>query len=479
MNAMTTVALADRTIFRSAPEHEALEASVRGTIPEWLRGELVRTAPAVFRLANWSARHWFDGLGLMFAFGIGPAGRVHFRQRLLDSEISRRIGEGRDDTPHFGTPMRRGLLDRALSPIPRANDNTNVNCKPFGDRLVAMTETGAQHDIDCATLRSRGHLQYEDAFGQSLFMLAHPHADFARSTVVNVAMDYSMRSGLVVYEHAMKGLERRVIARVGMTRIPYLHSFGLTSKHAVLLGGPYVVRPWTMLWSDKAYTDHFHWRPELGTEIVRVDRATGARATHTASPMFVFHTINTFERAGETVHDVLAFDDAGIVARLKVEELAGDPPDLRARPLRLVLRHGTESARVEPLGDVGFEFPSVDYHRHGGSAYTSAFGVSNGPAADGYGSAVVRVDVERGRLRSASERSWVFGEPVLVSRPGATREGEGVLLSVASHLEEPRAALVVLDAESLDVRAWADVATPIPLGFHGSFIRNRSRLPTA
>ena len=71
-------------------------------------------------------------------------------------------------------------------------------------------------------------------------------------------------------------------------------------------------------------------------------------------------------------------------------------------------------------------------------------------------------------------RPWVFGEPVFVSRPGAQREGDGVLLSVASHLDEPRAALAVLDAETLDVRAWADVEVPIPLGFHGTSVRTLS-----
>jgi beta,beta-carotene 9',10'-dioxygenase len=331
----------------------------------WLRGDLVRTAPAVFQHAGWSAHHWFDGLGLLFAFGIDPEGRVRFRQRLLGSEVARHIGEGRDDTPHFGTPMRRAFFDRLLSPIPRANDNTNVNCKPYGDRLVAMTETSAQHDIDCTTLRSRGRLRYDDAFGDSLFMLAHPHADFARGLVVNVATDYSIRSGLVLYEHPMGNLERRIVARIGTARIPYLHSFGLTAKHAVLLGGPFVVRPWTMLWSDRAFADHFRWRPGLGTMIARIDRASGAVAKHTAPAMFVFHTINTFEHGGETVHDVLAFEDAGVVERFKVDDLRAGPPDLRARPTRLVLRHGTESARVEPLGDRGFEFPSVDYRRHG------------------------------------------------------------------------------------------------------------------
>ena len=187
--------------------------------------------------------------------------------------------------------------------------------------------------------------------------------------------------------------------------------------------------------------------------------------------MFVFHTINTFERGDETVHDVLAFEDAGVIERFKVDDLRAGPPDLRARPTRLVLRHGTESARVEPLGDRGFEFPSVDYRRHGGAAYGCAFGVANGPSAEGYASAVVRLDVESGRVRSLAEPPWVFGEPVLVTRPGATCEADGVLLSVASHLDEPRAALAVLDAETLDVQAWADVDVPVPLGFHGTFVR--------
>nr|UXE45515.1 apocarotenoid-15,15'-oxygenase [uncultured bacterium] len=471
MNSPSTASLSQRTIFRSAPEREALEAHVRGAIPGWLRGDLVRTAPAVFQRADWAARHWFDGLGLLFAFHIDPAGRVHFRQRLLGSEVARRIGEGRDDTPHFGTPMHRSLWDRARSPIPRANDNTNVNCKPYGRRLVAMTETNAQHDIDCATLRSRGRLRYEDRLGDAVQMLAHPHADFTRGVVVNVATDFSRRSGLLVYEHPMDRLERTVVAKIPLSRVPYLHSFGLTSRHAILLGGPFVVRPWTLLWSDRAYADHFRWRPELGTEIWRIDRGGGPAAKHTAPPMFVFHTLNSFERNDETVHDVLAFDDAGIVGRLNVEDLTSAPPDLRARPMRLVLRHGTEAARVEPLSEARFEFPSIDYRRFGGQAYRAAFGVSNGPAVDGYGSAVVRVDVASGKTRSLAERPWVFGEPVFVSRPGSEREGDGALLSVASHLDEPRAALAVLDAETLDVRAWVDVEVPIPLGFHGTFMR--------
>ena len=35
---------------------------VRGALPAWLRGSLVRNGPARFEFAQQSYRHWFDGL---------------------------------------------------------------------------------------------------------------------------------------------------------------------------------------------------------------------------------------------------------------------------------------------------------------------------------------------------------------------------------------------------------------------------------
>ena len=49
--------------FRNSPEvRDATEAVVTGRLPDWLRGELVRTCPAVFEAVRWQAGHWFDGL---------------------------------------------------------------------------------------------------------------------------------------------------------------------------------------------------------------------------------------------------------------------------------------------------------------------------------------------------------------------------------------------------------------------------------
>jgi beta,beta-carotene 9',10'-dioxygenase len=455
----------------SAPEREFLEAVVTGALPPWLRGALVRTAPAVFHHGTFDARHWFDGLGLIFAFRFLADGRVRFQQHLLESEAAKRIASGRDDTPHFGTPMHRRLCERLLSPLPRRNDNANVAIRQMGTTLVAMTETSVQIEVDGDTLRAVGPVRYEDDLGRDLLMLAHPHADFSRNLLVNVGTELSVRPGLVVYEHSLGERRRRPLARVPFAKVPYVHSFGLTPEHAVLVCGPLVVRPWTLLWSDKAYIDHFSWRPELGTTLARVNRSSGAVSLHHAPPMFVFHTINAFERGSETVVDVLAYEDAAIVRRLGTDALARSLPDFGPRPRRIVLRDGTDEARVEPLHDVAFEFPVIDYRRFSGQKYRVAFGTAYASGTDGYEASVLRVDLDGTSVRRFASRGWIFGEPVCVSRPGATREGEGAILSVAGHLNGARSAVVVLDAETLDPLAWAEVDVAIPLGFHGTFVR--------
>src|SRR4026208_698894 len=75
--------------FRRSPEIQpGVPANIRGTIPDWLRGEVVRTCPAVFETRGWRAQHWFDGLGMIYAFRIGDSG-VDFRSRLLAFETGR------------------------------------------------------------------------------------------------------------------------------------------------------------------------------------------------------------------------------------------------------------------------------------------------------------------------------------------------------------------------------------------------------
>ena len=460
--------------FRRSSELQAgIPATIRGTIPDWLRGEVVRTCPAVFETSGWRAQHWFDGLGMMYAFRIGDSG-VDFRSRLLDSATARDAWRGKSNHGSFGTSMTRPLLQRIFEPVPRISDNTNVNVVRLGHELVAMTEGDSQLVIDDDTLAAVRPVAYAgDTLGGAI-MTAHPHFDFERGKVVNVATGFGASGVISIYEHAPAARQRDVIGSWRTKRVPYVHTFGLTPQHAILVAHPFAVTPVKMLWSSKGYIDHFDWHPEQGTRLVVIDRSSGAAREHVTDAFFVFHTVNAFERAESTVLDLLAYPNADIVSALRTDRMAAELPNLRPSLLRLVLRPGVERVTVEKLSDVGFEFPSTNYQRVSGRPYRFAYGASDGYQSGGaYSSAIVKVDTETGASKSFSDGMDIFGEPLFVARPQGNSEDDGVLLSVGSAKDSETSVLAVIDAKTMAFVASAEVPSSIPLGFHGSFVRAR------
>lgn len=462
--------------FRRSPDvHAPQDAIVTGTVPEWLQGDLVRTCPAVFDQGAWHARHWFDGLGQVYAFRIG-ASAVRFQSRLLDSEAAQEIADGRARLSSFGTPTGRTLWQRLVQPVQRSTDNTNVNVVAMGDDLVALTEGARQLRIDAASLRSLGVLTYGRDGLDGTIMSAHPHRDFARRQVVNLATKFGGSGGVVsLYEHGEHGDGERLRKVVGSwqtDRVPYLHSFGLTPSRAVLLAHPFTVKPLAMLWSNRGYIDHFEWRPQEGTRLIVMDRATGATTEHETDALFVFHTVNAFERGGETILDVLAYPSARIMDDFRVDRMAERLPDLRPSLVRVAIHPGRRRAALETLSDAGFEFPCTHYRKVNGSDYRFAWGAADGPQPEGgYASSIVKVDLHGGATRSFSDGERIYGEPIFVARPGGRDEDDGVLLAVGSSQRAQVSALAIIDARTMALVARAAVPCAIPLGFHGSFIR--------
>ncbi len=446
-------------------------AHLEGTIPDWLRGDLVRTAPALFAHGGWAAAHWFDAVGMLYRFSVKSPTEVTWAQRLLECDAARHALAGRVPVSSFGTPNGRPWWKRVVQPIPQVSDNTNVNVLKLGPDWVAMTETATQYMVDPETLSTRGAVRYDDALGDELAMLAHPHFDFARGKAVNVGSKLGMQAELLVFEHDPAERRRVEVGRWKGKEMPYVHSFALTATKAVLIDHPLRVRPASMLWSNKGYIDHFRWDGAGPTRLIVIDRAGGPNRVLETDGMFVFHTVNAFDDGDGLVMDVLAYPDASIVDALRVERLTTERLDLRASLVRLRLDLASKTVRREVLLDDGFEFPSVSYRKVSGGRHGAVWGARLGDAGEGMRSTLVRVDPERGEVARYSDGDVVYGEPVFVARPGATDEDDGVLLAVGSSPSAGRSHLAVLRASDLERIATASVETPLPLGFHGSFAR--------
>ncbi len=442
---------------------------LEGALPGWLEGTLVRTCPQIFEWGEWRAAHWFDALGGVYAFTL-KGGAVSFRQRLVASEILAATARGKRHISTFGTPTKRGMLARLFRPIPKLTDNPNVNVIPWQGDFLAMTETPHAHLLDALTLESKGVYTYEDGLGR-LNMSAHPHFDFEQSALVNYGVLFGRKPEVLIFRQAQTGRVRQVEGRLPVRKVPYMHSFGLSKRAAVIFDPPYRVDPKQLLFSNKAFIEHFSWAPATGNHLWKLDRRSGQWTRYETEPFLCFHVVNQFEVGDEVVLDFLAYPDDGIVRQLSTARLAAELPDLAPQLFRARLVPGAATAKLERVGELAFELPAIDYRRFNGQPYRRAFGTVLRRGEGGWSSTILAVDVEQAAARRFSEPPWIYGEPVFVSAPGASAEDEGVLLTVGTHLSEPRSALRVLDAKSLEPLARAEIAGAIPLGFHGSFER--------
>jgi carotenoid cleavage dioxygenase-like enzyme len=433
-----------------------------------LKGQLMRTAPAEFSRNGIQIGHWFDGHALLYAFDFAGQG-VHFRQQLLASDMLASNDRGRNDMGMFGTDMQRSFLRRLFAPVPAVTDNANVNVVPWQGHWLAMTESPHQHIVDKGSLRSLGHYKYEDRLPKSLVSSAHPHYEAHSKSMVNVGTVFGPRNELYVYRQNRDQKRRELEGKLPLKRAPYLHAFGLTPRHALLIDHPLRVNASRMLFSDKGFIRHFRWEPEHATKLWALDRQSGKFVGYECEPLFCFHTVNAFEDGSDIVLDFLAYDDARVIDAFYISALAQGVPDIMPRLVRARLSPSKSSAKLEQLCSVGFEFPQIAYRRCQGGRHRFVWGTALSRRDQAYRAELIKVDTESGDTVKFEDGEFTYGEPVFVARPGARDEDDGVLLAVGCHPREERSRLCVLDARSLAPLARCEIGLSIPLGIHGNF----------
>src|SRR6266496_2675070 len=426
----TQIAGGHRLGFQTLEEERSLDSvPIEGGLPGWLAGSLLRAGPAKFEAGEERYRHWFDGLSMLHRFTFA-GGAVSYANRFLASPAFRGAREqNRIVYSEFASDPCRSLFKRvatAFSP-PAFGDNANVNLTRLGDEFVGMTETPLPVVFDPQTLQTLGVA--EPAPGQ--LTVAHPHRSPNTGELISYATHFGPLSTYRVYAQEYRG-RRRVIAKLPVSRPAYMHSFAITERYVVLVEFPFVVVPVTIPLSGRPFIENYRWRPQRGTRFRVIELDTGRlRGTYEGEPFFAFHHVNAFERDGELIVDLCAYDDAEIVHGLYLDRLRQQHPALPAPQLRRCRLHlDRQSVESERLADAGLELPRIDYRRRNGRSYRYVYGIAQREGGD-FPDQLAKVDVERGEASVWSEFGTYPGEPVFVPEPDAADEDAGVLLSVA------------------------------------------------
>jgi carotenoid cleavage dioxygenase len=196
-------------------------------------------------------------------------------------------------------------------------------------------------------------------------------------------------------------------------------------------------------------------------------------------PCWVFHCLNAYDdESGRVVVDLCQYDQSFDVSTLWA---AHGPVTLN----RWTIDPAASKVSQQRLDDRGQEFPRIDDriisrpHRYGYSAVIGE--VTRGITAagdftdDAFRNAILRHDLAAGTTQAHEfGRDATVGEAVFAPASPDAAEDEGYVMTFVHNPERGASDLVILAAQDFTGEPVAAVHLParIPLGFHGSWIRD-------
>jgi beta,beta-carotene 9',10'-dioxygenase len=447
---------------------------VRGRVPPWLTGTLVRTAPAKFEVGDRGYNHWFDGLAMLHKFAF-TGGRVAYANRYLRSRsYLEATATGRISRGEFATDPCRTLFQRVAAWFsPKLTDNCNVSVNKLAGEIVAYAETRMPIRFEPDTLNTLGGYGYDERV-KGPVSIAHPHLDHARGHHYTYVLEFGRRS-----KYRLIGIDQRtaretVVATLPSERPAYIHSFGMSERYLVLAEFPLVVNPLRLKFSGKPFIRNYQWEPDRGVLFHVVEKETGQLArTARSRAVFAFHHVNAFEEGNEVVVDIVAFPDSGVIDQLYLERLRSVEPVTATGKLTR-FRIGSRGDVIdERLSETRIELPRINYQRRAGRRYRYVYGAGN-EVQGNFIDNLVKLDLEHSATSSWYEEGCYPGEPVFVATPEAADEDDGVILSVVLDAKKTASFLLILDASSFRELARAQVSHHIPFGFHGNYFADTS-----
>ncbi|EGW03823.1 beta,beta-carotene 9',10'-oxygenase isoform X1 [Cricetulus griseus] len=508
---------------------DTVSARVRGHIPEWLNGYLLRVGPGKFEFGKDKYNHWFDGMALLHQFRM-EKGTVTYRSRFLQSDTYKANSAGdRIVISEFGTLALpdpcKNIFERFMSRFepPVMTDNTNVNFVQYKGDYYMSTETNFMNKVDIETLGRMEKVDWSKFIAVN-GATAHPHYD-PDGTAYNMGNTYGPRGSCyniirVPPEKTEPGETihgAQVLCSIASTETmkpSYYHSFGMTENYIIFIEQPLKMKLWKMATSKlrgKAFADAISWEPQYNTRFHVVDKHTGQTlpGVYYSNPFITYHQINAFEDQGCIVIDLCCQDDGRSLEIYHLQNLrkAGEGLDqvynsvAKSFPRRFVLpldvsadapkgrnlsslSYSSASAVKQSDGEIwcspenlhhedlveegGIEFPQINYGRFNGKKYNFFYGCGFRHLV---GDSLIKVDVVNKTLTVWREEGFYPSEPIFVPAPGANEEDGGVILSVVITPNQSESNfLLVLDAKNLVELGRAEVPVQMPYGFHGTFV---------
>ncbi|XP_061614847.1 beta,beta-carotene 15,15'-dioxygenase [Phyllopteryx taeniolatus] len=505
---------------------QPLKAEVKGNIPSWLQGTLLRNGPGIFSVGDTSYDHWFDGMSIMHSFSFMDGEVIH-RSRFLKSDTykanmeSNRIVVSEMGTMAYPDPSKN-LIVKVITflnhTVPDFTDNGTSNFIKYGQDYFATSETNYIRKIDPVTLETQDKVDYMKFLPVNLAS-SHPHYDKEGNAYnMGTCIAEKGKTKYLLFKvpavsqkdkdkkvPALKNVE--VICSVPCRSLltpSYFHSFGMTDNYFIFIEQPIKL---DILKMATAYMRRVNWAsclkfcPEDCTLIHLIDRKTGKvmETKYYTEAMVVYHHVNAFEVDGCVIFDVIAYKDNNLYDMFylsKLKEKPGSHDNSYSKPSykRFALpvqpnegaaigenlvkvtctaatavkeKEGKVVCQAEVLYE-GIELPRINYDFN---SKRHRFVYGNCVEETVLSKEITKFDTETKQILTWSEDNCWPSEAVFVPRPNGEAEDDGVILSsIINTSPDQSNFILVLNGRTFKEVARGYVNTELHKDMHGFFI---------
>ena len=342
-------------------EHGFIDLQVEGRLPKSLKGTLYRSGPMRFSSVDGQMYgHWFDGDGGVVGVRLDGTGNAQGAVRLIESTgLQRERKRGRRLFSGYGSGTR-GAWWKILTNQFKNVSNTNVIS--WNDELWSMVESHGPTRIHPDTLETIGVANLDGQLRGGFS--AHPH--FVKDRLINIGMQFGMRSKLFLYE-LRPGSPAKRLVQVPNPHCPVLHDFALTEKHAVLIQPPIRIDFMTVFKNQGAVAPGMLWEPKKGTEIVIIplDDPTNMKR-FVVDPFYQWHIGNAWEDQSDIFVELVMYPD--FQSNTALGQIPTGKPNtggLNGQLTRIRIKPAAESIEKTILGEAYCEFPQVSSRHFG------------------------------------------------------------------------------------------------------------------
>nr|WKB14787.1 BCO1 protein [Sinohyriopsis cumingii] len=471
-------------------------------LPSWLKGILIRNGLGRFEIGARKFYHSFDAFGKLCSWRFWGNGSVTFSTKFLQSDSYKASMRSHTIVPYLlfeGVDPPFNEIEKITALI-RGIDNMNVNVYRFYDahhhqyQYVALNDYWKVYNFDPKSLSTVKSINAEVPDGTpdsslaflSFLSSAHPlpemgttnHFTFVSS--VSLVPGFKSKIELIRIKSAM---ERELIAKWSVDKVPYMHSFSITENYAIFFASPFYVNVLKM----SRYAEPFNcldWYEDEETTIYVVELKNGIVHSIKTDNVFTMHHINAFEEDEDIVVDISTYPSPDFIKNLQLSILR-DPQlrnsfDVHAVVKRYHINLKNKTAMFtlfDSTPDIPFasriDMPTInENYRYKNYCFV-------------YGVVLKKDDMELSRIALVKkdlcnmkrDKQWYVPghypvEAWFVQAPGAKEEDDGYLLVPVLDGERSQSYLTMISAKDMKTVNIASLPTIIPFGLHGKFFED-------